>query len=199
MASDLWAAKSALEGAPDPHEITAIDLTASVGGMTLALAKASFAQVIAVEIDPTRATLCQQNMVQHGREDIVQVYHSDAMDLLPQMAGLCQFPHCVVVIDPPWGGIHYKQRKPPLCMGPWKLEQVVERVVECLAPTVLGLRLPLYVVVSDFLERLQGGRNDIHLETLSIRKLGAQLYVVLSCQKDSQQGKGQLSTESELQ
>jgi hypothetical protein len=162
----------------DAHEVTAIDLTASVGGITLALAKASFAKVIAVEIDPHRADLCRENMLKHGMNRIVDVRTADAMDLIPELGKLCINQSTAVVIDPPWGGIHYKRENKPLYMGPWPLEEVVEKVAHHLSPAVVGLRLPVNFPAQDFLEALR--LRNLSFETITIRKIGPQLIAILA-------------------
>jgi 16S rRNA G966 N2-methylase RsmD len=164
----------------DAHEVTAIDLTASVGGITLALAKASFAKVIAVEIDPHRADLCRENMLKHGMNRIVDVRTADAMDLIPELGEICINQSTAVVIDPPWGGIHYKREKKPLYMGTWALEEVVEAVAHHLSPAVVGLRLPVNFPAHDYLETLR--LRNLSFETITIRKIGPQLIAILAFQ-----------------
>jgi hypothetical protein len=164
----------------DAHEVTAIDLTASVGGITLALAKASFGKVIAVEIDPHRADLCRENMLKHGMTRIVDVRTADAMDLIPELGVICINQSTAVVIDPPWGGIHYKREKKPLYMGPWALEEVLERVAHHLSPAVVGLRLPVNFPAHDFLETLR--LRNLSFEMITIRKIGPQLIAILAFQ-----------------
>ena len=162
----------------DPRQVTAIDLTASVGGHALALARTPFSRVIAIEIDSHRAELCRQNMLKHGMEEVVDVRNADAMELIPELAIELSNRQSVVVIDPPWGGIHYKQEKKPICLGPWALEEVVERVAQHLSPTIVGLRLPVNFVVRDFVDVLR--ERGLSFETLNIRKLGPQLFVILA-------------------
>jgi hypothetical protein len=153
----------------------AIDLTASIGGMTLALAKTNkFEQVIAIEIDEGRAELCRQNMVQHGMQELVEIRTMDAMDAIPTLPS-----NSCISIDPPWGGVRYKQNKRSgLEMGKWSLEDVLERISIHLRPCVVGLRMPVTFVVDDLLPTLREDRGMV-LETLSVRKLSVQLFVVL--------------------
>lgn len=164
----------------DAHEVTAIDLTASVGGITLALAKASFKKVIAVEIDPHRADLCRENMLKHGMTRIVDVRTADAMDLMRELGDICINQSTAVVIDPPWGGIHYKRERKPLYMGPWALEEVVEKVAHHLSPAVVGLRLPVNFPAHVFLETLR--LRKLSFETITVRKVGPQIIAILAFQ-----------------
>lgn len=84
----------------DPMKSTAIDLTASVGGVTLPLAK-TFVNVIACEIDEHRAVLCKRNMANFGVHDQVEVINEDSVEYIPCMAKKCIGNTKVVIVDPP--------------------------------------------------------------------------------------------------
>jgi predicted RNA methylase len=155
------------------NNVTAIDLTASVGGMTLGLAKTNFFDtVLAVEIDPKRAELCRENMKYHGVK--VSVHTMDAMDVIQTLPR-----RSCLVLDPPWGGVNYKRRDDtePFMMGAWTLEQVLEHVSVHLSPCLVGLRLPVTLVVEMFLENLR--KRGLVFETNLIRKLNVQMFVVI--------------------
>ena len=158
--------------------VVAVDLTASVGGMTLGLAKTQrFQRIIAVEIDPTRAELCRQNMVEQKMQDIVEIWTQDSMDAIPSLP-----PRSCILIDPPFGGANYKQDKANqrhLKMGPWSLEDVVVQVSAHIRPCIVGIRLPVKFLVQDFLASLKQDYG-LRFETLSVRKLCVQLFVVLA-------------------
>jgi predicted RNA methylase len=159
------------------EEMTAIDMTASVGGMTLGLARAkrSFCQILAMEIDETRARLCEENMKDHGIHN-VKVINTDSV------AAISTFPdQCCIVIDPPWGGEHYKEFKdhPPLELGPWKLEDVILKISKQVSACVVGLRLPVTLNVDAFLEDRLATTRGLQFERLTVRKLNVQLLVVL--------------------
>jgi 16S rRNA G966 N2-methylase RsmD len=165
-----WCCQQVHWGRP-PEEQTVIDLTASVGGMTLALAK-NFARVIAVEIDSHRAALCQENMIRHGVDNKVEVINRDAMELIPQLRQNCAV---MVFVDPPWGGINYKrERRQVLTMGQWTLEEVLQQLAKHLSPGMVGVRLPVNFDLECFLGGLTG------IDMVQVRKLGPQLLVVLS-------------------
>jgi 16S rRNA G966 N2-methylase RsmD len=154
-----------------PKDIVALDLTASVGGVTLGLAKV-FERVIAIEIDEHRANLCRQNMQRQSVSDIVDVRNMDAMDAIPTLP-----THSVVFLDPPWGGHSYKREKPPLRMGSWSFADVLVQVGRDLAPCVVGVRLPITCQVGSLLDMLI--ESDLPFEILKNKKLGPQLFVVL--------------------
>ena len=159
-------------------EVTVIDMTASVGGHSLALAKTSFSKIIAIEIDPHRADLCRANMLKHQIGTKVEVRTADAVELIPQLAA--ELANCkrVVVVDPPWGGVHYKREKKPIFLGPWSLEDVVQKIAVHLSPTLVGLRLPVNFVVDEFKMLLQ--KRDLLFDIVNVRKLGPQLFVILA-------------------
>lgn len=166
----------------DAAYVTAIDLTASVGGMTLGLAKTGFfKKVIAIEIDPGRADLCRQNMSIHGMQDLVEVHTMDAMDAISSF----RCSRTCIVIDPPWGGINYKRNMNDsyaLKMGAWSLEAIVQKIAFHAKPCVVGLRLPVNFSVNRFLDSLRKDWN-LAFDTLSIRKLSVQLFVVVAFQE----------------
>lgn len=159
------------------EEMTAVDMTASVGGMTLGLAKAkrTFRQILALEIDATRARLCEENMENYGVKN-VKVMNVDSVD------AISTFPDpCCIVIDPPWGGEHYKEFKdqPPLRLGPWSLEEVISKISQSINLCVVGLRLPVTLSVDNFLDENLANTCGVKFERLMVRKLNVQLLVVL--------------------
>ena len=89
--------RSVLESEPD--EAICIDLTASVGGMALPMAK-QFKRVIAVEIDAHRAELCRRNMENHEVSERVEVFNQDSVEYLPELAKQVGTCPRVVLIDP---------------------------------------------------------------------------------------------------
>lgn len=158
------------------HVRTAIDLTASVGGITLALAKA-FPHVIAVEVDSRRAQLCRQNMIKHDASN-VHVRNEDSVQLIPDLGAGMGEQATVIFLDPPWGGIHCKHERPPIAMGSWLLGEVVQLIAEHFQACIVGLKLPLDFRVHDFLDKMRHGSN-LDFATLTIRRLGPQLFVAL--------------------
>jgi 16S rRNA G966 N2-methylase RsmD len=137
------------------RDINAIDLTASIGGLTLALSK-RFNKIVAIEIDEQRAALCVQNMRRHGREN-VEVRNVDAMAALDDFDNIRSV---AVFIDPPWGGHEYKRLKKAVTMGQWSLDEVIVKCCRNLAPVVIG--------------------QGIVFELLKRRTLGPQLLLVLA-------------------
>ena len=173
-----------------------IDLTASVGGMTLALARSNFFdRVIALEIDEVRSTLCRENLGRygfHGDEQIsddvsstpnsgrsiVEIRNQDSVQRIPFLPRRACF-----VIDPPWGGWDYKEkvrRQQLLKLGDTPLEDVLVMMSHHNAPCVVGLRLPTNFVVRDFLtELVKKEVPSIDFECLTVRKVAVQLFVIL--------------------
>jgi len=172
---------------PKEH-VLAIDLTASVGGMTLPLAK-TFKKVIAYEMDTVRAKLCQQNM--HDYNVAVDIRNEDSIEMLPDLARELSsssdknnwIQQTVVVIDPPWGGMHYKSDErnnsnTPIMMGKWTLVEAVKRVYENLTPAVLALRMPVTFDANGFLSQLKQGEAIIQSHV--VKKVGPQMFIVLT-------------------
>ena len=172
---------------PKEH-VLAIDLTASVGGMTLPLAK-TFKKVIAYEMDTVRAKLCQQNM--HDYNVAVDIRNEDSIEMLPDLAQELSSSsdknnwtqQTVVVMDPPWGGMHYKSDErnnsnTPIMMGKWTLVEAVKRVYENLTPAVLALRMPVTFDANGFLSQLKQGEAIIQSHV--VKKVGPQMFIVLT-------------------
>ena len=160
----------------EPENVIAIDLTASVGGMTLPLSK-TFKRVIAVEIDNHRADLCKRNMLRYAAPGHVDVRNEDSMKIIPELLNeLGQHPR-VVALDPPWGGKHYKSDDKPIMMGDWNLVEVVKAISCHLSPTLIGIRLPVSFQSESFFESLKDAGVVIHRK--EVRKAGPQLFVVL--------------------
>jgi 16S rRNA G966 N2-methylase RsmD len=156
---------------------TAVDLTASVGGMTMGLAKTRyFHQILAFEIDPTRARLCSENMKLHGMQGTVTVQNQDAMEAIPSLS-----THSCFVVDPPWGGVRFKQKTEQYAnfsMGPWTFKQVLINIYNHCKPCLVGMRLPENRgKVDALLEELR--EDGLIFETKAIRKLSVQRFVVL--------------------
>lgn len=167
----------------DPMETVAVDLTASVGGLTLSLAK-KFKRCIAIEIDPVRADLCRQNMQIHGCTN-VHVLCQDSMEAILEMAQqeCAQFTgeDKVFILDPPWGGKYYKKdkdKKHPIKMGCWTIVQVVERIFQFMTPTIIGIRTPVDFDCGSFLKDLDDANATFKVKEQ--KKLGPQLFIVLS-------------------
>ncbi|KAL9186743.1 hypothetical protein ACHAXT_010463 [Thalassiosira profunda] len=155
----------------------AIDITAACGGLALPLAKA-FQRVIAIEIDAHRAELCRRNMAKHGVSQQVDVRNKDSIELIPQLAeelGPCPK---VIVIDPPWGGKHYKSEGKPITMGRWSMVEVVTRVAEHLSPSVVGLRMPVDFDAGEFLGQMDAG--GVAMRAVEVKRVGPQLFLILA-------------------
>jgi len=162
----------------ESKETIAIDLTASVGGITLHLAKA-FLKVVAVEIDEHRAALCRKNMLNHGVAGQVDIRNEDSVEIITNIAKNTQGCPKIVVVDPPWGGMYYKSEKDqPIMMGQWSLLQVIERISKHLSPTIIGLRLPTSFQSLEFFRSLRNA--GVIFDIIDERKAGPQLFIILS-------------------
>ncbi len=179
----------------------AIDLTAGIGGNTIALAKV-FQEVIAFEIDTNRSILLEQNCVKKlgTLSSRVTSHCRDSMSALGEISskfrgmGEEEKPICVM-LDPPWGGVNYRRK----CCGDelnlgqdMPLSMVVSLVAQYLSPVVLGMKLPLQFQVNPFIDKLQNmpyfssrekrkenGNGDPQVRIATMKKMGKQLFVVL--------------------
>lgn len=170
-----------------------IDLTAGVGGNTVASSK-RFPSVVAIEIDKKRADLCQLNVNNNSGcyRDRVQVICSNSLDALSDLAKRFRstddhnhFYMCAM-LDPPWGGLDYRARKDEedegLGLGPdAPLSRVVALVSHHLKPLVLGIKLPPAFDVTFFIDKMHGSDfcGSSGCEVLSIKKFKRQLFIVL--------------------
>lgn len=157
----------------------ALDLTASVGGLTLALAKQPrIDHVVAIEIDPHRSELCRQNMLTHQVSHKVEVRVHDSYQIIPDLSyELKEHKEIIIVLDPPWGGIYYKENPQRMQMGPWSLLQVLHRISECFSNSVVGIRLPVNYNVTTLCDSLK--YKDVSVQVLQAKKVGPQLFVYL--------------------
>jgi hypothetical protein len=179
---------------PIQKERLVVDMTASVGGITLGLAKCHFFQrIIAMEIDPIRAGLCQENMLRHGFDkSVVAVRNTDSVAAIPSLPrGAC------FVLDPPWGGYNYKQiarvqqgkidnagqasreTHYRFLLGDTLLEDVLLKIAYHNAPCIVGMRLPINYKVPKLLDTVREKLGDTKLECITIRKVSVQLFVIL--------------------
>jgi hypothetical protein len=186
-----------------PGGIHCIDLTAGIGGNTVACGR-RFDSVLAFEIDAVRADLLGKNIAAAGLEGTVTIKCADSLAALPNLADrwnpvqLCASGAIAVMLDPPWGGIHYKRQRrldnaetdmiaadEGLALGGVPLSNVVALVAQHLAgvlPVLLGVKLPLTFDVTRWKARLQNTGESRRTRTtslLSIKRLGRQLFVVL--------------------
>ena len=132
--------------------VLAIDVTAGVGGLTAGLAK-HFDSVVGIEMDPTRAGFCRNNMAKLGLHNVT-VLNDDCMNVLPSLLSsssasssspqsmpsslplslLSDLNHAgaiAVMVDPPWGGLYYRlQSHREMRLGEWSISQVVEKLYD---------------------------------------------------------------------
>jgi len=81
----------------------AVDAFAGVGGNAIQLALAG-CQVIAIEIDPTRAALVRHNASVYGVAHMVDVVCADFLDVARRLRA------DAVLLSPPWGGPEYSKQ-----------------------------------------------------------------------------------------
>ena len=95
------------------------DATACAGGNTSSFCK-KFPKVQAVEIDDTRYKMLEHNLKLLGYKNAI-CYHENYLNLLSTLK------QDVVFIDPPWGGLSYKdQDEVELLLGDIPLDEICE-------------------------------------------------------------------------
>ncbi len=161
----------------EPRYTVAIDLTASVGGITLPFAKI-FSKVIAVEIDARRADMCLRNMTRYEVAQCVDIRNEDSIAIIPDLAKELAGHSSIIVVDPPWGGMHHKEEDKPIMMGKWTMIQVMDRITKHFSPTVVGLRMPVNFKSDEFFQHLE--EAGVVLQSVEIKKAGPQLFIILS-------------------
>ena len=163
----------------------AIDMTAGVGGNTIGLCKI-YPKVIAYEIDSSRIEFLKRNVnARVSASDVdVTLRCGDSLlaldSLLAELRadGIDVSKQVAVIIDPPFGGIHYRRRgskmvpngdqggddgdydEEGLKLGDMPLSEVVKTVMGKLNPSAIGLKLPLTFDVDRFAEKLEGSSKD---------------------------------------
>jgi len=158
----------------------AIDMTAGVGGNSIGLCKI-FPKVISYEIDSSRIEFLKQNVEERvGASDVdISLRCGDSLLALDslltelQADGFDVSKQAAVIIDPPFGGTHYRRRgskmvpngnqgddddydEEGLRLGDMPLSEVVKTVMGRLNPSAIGLKLPLSFDVDRFAKRLAG-------------------------------------------
>ena len=165
----LRSSDASAEGAGEPLRPIAIDLTAGVGGNTLGLARL-FPRVVAYEIDPARFELLRRNVAARSlARGQIDLRCGDSMAALGGELGLGlglrdgggRGGDVGVLIDPPFGGVHYRIGRPrtedgDLSLGGLPLSGAVARVGRALAPCAVGVKLPLTFHLDGFVDRLRG-------------------------------------------
>eukprot|EP00978_Attheya_sp_CCMP212_P026246 scaffold85937_cov51-Attheya_sp.AAC.1 len=189
----------------DKASMIGIDLTAGVGGNTVALCK-HFPTVVAIELDAQRANRLQQNLLDRGH-DQVEVHCGDTLTFLPELSRRYrpqrpqrpqQHDHddvdvehgvmgIAAILDPPWGGLDYRQQQQrrrdayydeDLGLGKdVPLFEVVARVSQHLKPCVLGIKLPPTFPVAALSDKLSS--LQINFQVSSIKKFKRQLFITL--------------------
>lgn len=191
------------------NDLVCIDLTASVGGNTIAFAK-TFSRVFAYEIDEQRTAHLKSNLDHFlGAADRskVVVECTDSMKAIQQLANDLRpnsddsqnrsfvLPRLAVFVDPPFGGIHYRSMNAnhttSLNLGEDMSLARVIAIVSChLSPVTIGLKLPLHFDVASLVsqakqeaavagESPQSLEKSLDIRTLIIKKMERQLFVII--------------------
>ena len=111
----------------NPQKITIIDYTAGVGGNVLSFSK-FFYTVYAIEISKLRAEYLENNVNIYGFKNIIIINDSAITFNEEKMIDIN--PN-VIFIDPPWGGICYKNNESLLLsLGSLTIEELVMDIIK---------------------------------------------------------------------
>lgn len=136
-------------------DVIVTDAFASIGGVTIALAK-RFTKIFACEIEPVHCDCLKHNLRAFGLDSKVEILNGDFMELYPMLQG-----QQAIFLDPPWGGPSYKLQpvfEYPLVNGTTTVPNLIievlihsptVRVVLLLAPNNLNVD-KLRLQLSDF-------------------------------------------------
>jgi len=117
-------------------------------------------------------------MKNHGCNNVI-VRCEDSVESIPSIGLEYRERPKVVVIDPPWGGMHYKRVKDnQIMMGPWTMIEVVVRIAKHMSPTVIGFRMPIGFDSDTFLRAIKDAGTPCN--AVDVRKAGPQLFIILS-------------------
>jgi len=119
----------------DPTNLTITDGFACIGGDTLGFSK-MFKHVNSNELDETRFKYLQHNMAIFNRTNIT-FYNKDYFELVKELK------QDVIYLDPPWGGVDYKNaKKMKIVIGDNKLEDLCRTILNEKKCKLLILKLP---------------------------------------------------------
>ena len=189
------------------ESFTCIDLTAGVGGNTIAFGKI-FDQVFAYEIDSSRVQLLEKNLdvkLSSSEREKVLVQCTDSIGALNDLSRTLrrQGDWCdkrigsrvAVFVDPPFGGLHYRvshklSSSEDFCESlnlgeDMPLTRVVGLISVHFSPVVIGLKLPLIFDVPSFVKKMENPTKPqinkaYKIRVQVIKKMERQLFVVLA-------------------
>jgi hypothetical protein len=119
----------------NPSDKTITDGFACIGGDTLGFSKI-FKEVNSNELDKTRFEYLKHNMNTFNRTNI-NFYNEDYFDLVTKLK------QDVIYLDPPWGGVDYKNAKKfKIIIGDKKFEDLCKKIIDDKLCKLLVLKLP---------------------------------------------------------
>jgi predicted RNA methylase len=139
----------------NPENLTITDATACNGGDVIAFAK-KFGKVNAVEINPDNYAALANNVGLYGFNNVT----THAADYL---AVLDQLEQDIVHMDPPWGGLDYKQHTDlHLYLGDTDIEKVVARLAAKPHPPHISLKVPYNFAKESLFAVVPNWRHEVH-------------------------------------
>ncbi len=139
----------------NPRDLTITDATSCNGGDAIAFAK-KFGRVNAVEINPDNYAALSNNI---GLYDFTNVTTHNA----DYLAVLDKLEQDIVHMDPPWGGLDYKQHTDlHLRLGDTDVEEVVKKLAALPKPPHISLKVPYNFAKESLFAVVPNWRHEVH-------------------------------------
>ena len=158
----------------NPLKITITDLTAGVGGNILSFSK-YFSKVIGIEINPLRAEYLKNNLSVYNCENCF-VENCCAVNYIENYSNINN-ESLVIFIDPPWGGIGYKEiSNLKLSLGNISIEELIIKIINKnnIKFSVVALKLPKNYDTGHFYNYLNNNKPigcDVFIKVWILRKM----------------------------
>jgi hypothetical protein len=132
----------------DPEKSTMINATCCIGGDLLNMC-IYFKKTYGYEICDTQFSILKHNVKIYGYENLVELFNEDYTKFINEQES------DLVLIDPPWGGINYKEQR---CintkLGSYSMDKLVKRI----NTKIIALKLPK----NQYMKRLRKLNPDIY-------------------------------------
>lgn len=146
------------------NTLTITDATAGVGGDTINFAL-NFKFVHAVEFSPIHCQIVKHNVNVYHLKNI-KIYCGNYLEIMKKIE------QDIIYLDPPWGGMDYKEKKNlPLFLGKKRIENVIEDLLK---------NAKMFVVKVPFnfdLEHFQKTLRDKKIETYQLKKFNIVIVI----------------------
>lgn len=120
----------------DTDKCTIVNATCGIGGDLINMCK-HFKKTYGYEISNMQFTILENNVKVYGFDDSVELFNDDYTKHINR-------EHCdVVMIDPPWGGLNYKELKfNDTTLGPYTMDEIITKIFDGSETSLIVLKLP---------------------------------------------------------